>query len=125
MKILIIDDSLLDRKLVTNILKKANIDNEILQASDGEQGLQVLGQNYQDICLIILDWQMPKMDGIEFMKAMVHVPAVASIPVIMITASGSDEDKKYAREVNPDLAGYIIKPYSGEKLVRTITPFLK
>jgi CheY-like chemotaxis protein len=124
-KILIVDDSLLDRKLVINIIKKAGITNEILQASNGEEGLQILSQNYQDICLVILDWQMPKMNGIDFMKSVVSVPDVGSIPIIMISASGSEENKKFAKEVNPQLAGFLEKPYNAQTLIMTITPFLK
>lgn len=125
MKILIIDDSLMDRKLLTSVLKKFGIQNEILQASDGEEGLKILSENYKDICLIFLDWQMPKIDGIGFMKAVVNVPEVASIPIIMITASGSEDNKKLAHEVNPRLAAYLVKPYKPDVLNETIKPFIK
>ncbi len=124
MKILIVDDSLFDRKLLANLLKKAGVKNEILQAGDGEEGLKVLSGNYQDIGLILLDWQMPKIDGIEFMRGVVKVPAVAQIPIIMITASGSEENKRLAKEVNPNLAGYIVKPYRSETFISMISPFV-
>lgn len=125
MKILIIDDSLLERRLLMSVLKKNNINNEVLQAADGEEGLKVLSENYDDICLIMLDWQMPKMDGIEFMKGVVSVPNVAAIPIVMITASASDENKKRARDVNPNLAGYVVKPYKPENLINLIQPYIK
>jgi CheY-like chemotaxis protein len=120
-----IDDSLMDKKLLTNVLKKFGIENEVLQASDGEEGLKVLSENYKDICLIFLDWQMPKLDGIGFMKAAVNVPEVSSIPIVMITASGSDDNKKQAHDVNPKLAGYVVKPYKPDVLVELIKPLLK
>ncbi len=125
MKILIVDDSVLERKLLMSVLKKSGIENEILQAVDGEEAIQVLGNNYKDICLILLDWQMPKMSGIEFMKAVSHVPAVAYIPIVMVTASGSDDNKKEAREANPNLAGYVVKPYKPETLLMAIKPFVR
>ena len=125
MKILVVDDSLLDRKLLVNILQKSGIQNEIIQASDGEKGLEILSSNYQDICLIILDWQMPKMDGIGFMTAVVQVPAVANIPIIMITASSAEENRKLAKDTNPNLAGYLVKPYSTETLIETVKKFVK
>jgi len=124
-KILIVDDSLMDRKLLMNLMKKNGVENEILQAVDGEEGLKALSDNITDVCLILLDWQMPKMDGIEFMKGVVNVPEVASIPIVMITASGSDANKMLAKEVNPKLAGYIVKPYKPETLLHTIRPHLK
>ena len=107
------------------MLKKNSIEKEILQASDGEEGLSVLASHYKDIGLILLDWQMPKMDGIEFMKGVVSVPHTSSIPIVMITASASEENKTLAREVNPKLAGYIVKPYKPETLIETIKPYIK
>ncbi len=125
MKILVVDDSLLDRKLMLRILMKAEITQEILQAEDGEQALEILANNYKDICVILLDWQMPKMSGIELMAGIVKVPALASIPIVMVTASGSDDNKQQANQVNPNLAGYIVKPYKAEELLATVKPFLK
>ena len=125
MKILVVDDSALDRKLLIRILMKAELPQEILQAQDGEEALTVLAEHYQDIGLVMLDWQMPKMSGIELMAGMARIPILASIPVVMVTASGSDENKKLAREVNPGLAGYIVKPYKAEELLETIKPYLK
>ena len=125
MKILIIDDSLLDRKLSMNMLKKSGVTHEILQAVDGEEGLRIVGQNFKDIGLILLDWQMPKVNGIEFMKATRNVPEVSGIPIVMITASGSEENKRMARDTNPNLAGYLVKPYTPEQLMETIRPHLK
>jgi len=125
LKILVVDDSLLDRKLLISILKKSGIESEILQASDGEEGLSILSKNHSEIGLVIVDWQMPKMDGIEFMKAVINVPEVSSIPIIMLTASGSEESRKKAYETNPKLAGYVVKPYAPDTLLHTIAPFIK
>lgn len=125
MKILIVDDSLMDRKLLINSLKKAEMNNEILQAADGEEGFRILSSHYKEICLIILDWQMPGMSGLEFMEAVVKVPHVASIPIIMVTASSSEENRKMAKAVNPNLAGYLVKPYIPDQLIETIGPFVK
>ena len=97
MKILVVDDSLLDRKLLIRLLIKAEIAQEILQAGDGEEALGILANNYKDICLILLDWQMPKMSGIELLAGLVKIPALESIPVFMVTASGSDENKRVYR----------------------------
>ena len=120
MKILIIDDSLMDRKLLINALKRANIDNEVLQASNGEDGLRILNENSFDVCIVLLDWQMPKMDGIQFMKQTQRVSHLQRIPIVMVSASGSDKNKRYAKEVNPDLAGYVVKPYTPSLLIDTI-----
>jgi len=125
MKILVVDDSLLDRKLLIRVLMKSGISQEILQAEDGEQAMEVLAINYADIGLILLDWQMPKVSGIELMAGIVKVPPLANIPIIMVTASGSDENKRLAHQVNPNLAGYLVKPYKPEELLSAIKPFLR
>ncbi len=57
--------------------------------------------NYKDICLVLLDWQMPKVSGIELMAGMVKIPELSEMPIIMVTASGSDENKRAAYQVNP------------------------
>ena len=125
MKILVVDDSLLDRKLLIRVLMKSGLTQEILQAEDGEQAMEVLANNYLDICLLLLDWQMPKVSGIELMAGMVKIPELSKIPTIMITASGSDENKRVAHQINPNLAGYVVKPYSPENLLAAIKPFLR
>ena len=124
-KILIIDDSLMDRKLLSSLLKKFGIENEVMQAGDGEEGLKVLIDNVENIALIFLDWQMPKLNGIEFMKAVVKIPELNKVPIVMITASSTEENKKQAHDVNPNLAGYLVKPYKPENLVALIKPFLQ
>jgi len=125
MKILLIDDSLLDRKLLIRILMKAGVSQEILQSENGDQAMEVLANNYRDICLILLDWQMPKVSGIELMAGIVKIPELSSIPTVMITASSSDENKRLAYQVNPKLAGYVTKPYKPDEIMATLTPYLQ
>ncbi len=123
-KILIVDDSALERELLMEILHGSAIQNECLHASNGDEAIEILGRNYKDICLILLDWQMPEMSGLEFMEGVLKVPAVAKIPIVMVTASGTEDNKKKVKSINPNIAGYIIKPYEPTILVETIKPFL-
>ncbi len=124
-KILIIDDSLMDRKLLSSLLKKFSIESEVLQAADGEEGFKVFNEKFSEIGLIFLDWQMPKMSGIDFMKAVTKFPDLVKTPIVMITASGSEENKKQAYDVNPHLAGYLVKPYKPEDLINLVRSLLK
>ena len=124
-KILVVDDSDLERELLIEVLKGAGVQNDFLQAKTGEDAIQLLGTRYKEIGLILLDWQMPKMSGMEVMEAVVKVPAVSNMPIIMVTASGTDENKKKARVVNPNLVGYIVKPYTPESLLDVIYPFVE
>ena len=125
MKILLVDDSLLDRKLMIRVLMKAEITQEILQAEDGEQAMEILANNHMDICLVLLDWQMPKFSGVEVMAGVVKIPELSKIPIIMVTASGSEENKRMAYQVNPNLAGFIVKPYKFEELLAAVKPLLR
>lgn len=123
-KILIVDDSDLERELLMEVLRGTGIKNDFLEARTGEEAIQVLGTRYKEICVILLDWQMPQMSGMEFMEAVVKVPQVAEKPIIMVTASGTDENKKKAAVVNPKLAGYIVKPYTPDSLITAIKKYL-
>ena len=124
-KILVVDDSDLERELLIEVLKGAGVKNDFLQAKTGEDAIQLLGTRYKEIGLILLDWQMPQMSGMEFMEAVVKVPAVSGKAIIMVSASGTDENKRKARDVNPNLAGYIVKPYTPESLLEAIKPFVR
>lgn len=123
-KILVVDDSDLERELLIEVLKGAGVMNSFLQAKTGDDAIQLLGTRYKDICLILLDWQMPQMSGMEFMEAVVKVPAVRDKAIIMVSASGTDDNKRKAKDVNPNLAGYIVKPYTPESLLEAIKPFV-
>lgn len=124
-KILIVDDSDLERELLIEVLKGAGVLNDFLQAKTGEEAVQILGTRYKEIGLILLDWQMPQMSGMEFMEALVKVPVVSNMPVIMVTASGTDENKRKAHQVNPSLAGYIVKPYTPETILEAIRSYVE
>ena len=125
MKIFLVDDSLLDRKLLIRVLMKAGITQEIIQAEDGEQAMEVLANNYSDICLVLLDWQMPKFSGIEVLAGLVKIPELSKIPIIMVTASGSEDNKRAAHTVNPNLAAFVVKPYNPEQLLAVVKPLLR
>jgi two-component system chemotaxis response regulator CheY len=123
-KLLIVDDSDLERELLMEVLRGAGITNDFLQARTGEEAIQVLGTRFVEIGVILLDWQMPQMSGMEFMQAVVKVPQVADKPIIMVTASGTEENRKKALSVNPKLAGYVVKPYTPEALLEAIKKHL-
>ena len=125
MKILIIDDSQLERTLLVKSLQKAGIKNEILEATDGQAALDILESEYEDICLIFLDWQLPKIDGLEVLKRIAQNPKTASLPVIMSTSANSPEDEEIVRLLNPNLAAFTIKPLDPEKIVEIALSHLK
>lgn len=125
MKILIIDDSLLDRKLLSRTLVNSGVKNEILQADNGESALGVIAADMDDIGLMFCDYQMPNMSGLELMEGLMKIPDTAKIPIIMVTASAAEESRQAAYAVNPNLVGYIIKPYKPEEVMTACRPYVQ
>jgi len=124
-KILVVDDSAVQRKMVIQIIQKAGFGNEILEAGDGAIAIETLATNFEDVALVLCDWNMPNMSGLEFIQAVAQVPAVSEIPVVMVTTEGTEEKIAEAKAANPNLAGYIAKPFTPDVLSSTITPILE
>lgn len=119
-KVLIVDDSLLDRKLLSRVLLNAGMKNEILQAEHGDAALEIIGQNLDDIAIIFLDYQMPHMSGLELMEGLMKVPMTSNLPIVMVTASTAEDSKKAAYDINPRLLGYIHKPIKPTELLEIV-----
>jgi CheY-like chemotaxis protein len=125
MKVLIVDDSLLDRKLLSKTLVNLGVKNEIVLADSADAAMQLIVENMDQLCLMFFDYQMPNMSGLELMQGLMSVPQTASIPIVMCTASASEESKSAAYSVNPKLAGYITKPYKPEEVRAVIKPYVQ
>jgi len=124
-KICVVDDSQLDRKLLMATLQKSGIENEFLQADDGEMALEILNAESDHICLVFLDWQLPKMDGLEVLKRIAKNPKTESLPIIMLTSAISPESEEIAQLLNPNLKAFIVKPLDPEKVVEAALPHIK
>ena len=125
MKILIVDDSLLDRKLLSRSLTNAGVKNEIIQADSAESAFPLIVANLGYIALMFLDYQMPQMTGVELMEGLLKIPSTADIPIIMVTASASEDSRAAAYKVNPNLVGYLLKPFKPDQLLALIRPYVK
>jgi len=110
--ILVVDDD----RLVVELAKHALQDKgyEVMTAQDGEEALAVLGKKIPD--LIMLDVQMPKMDGYTFIMNKSKNPAIAPIPVIVLTAEGKTEPLFKRHGVK----NYLIKPFNTQDLLSKI-----
>ena len=125
MKVLIVDDSLLDRKLLSKTLVNLGVKNEIVLAESADAAMQLIVENMDQLCLMFFDYQMPNMSGLELMQGLMSLPQTAAIPIVMCTASSSVESKTAAYSVNPKLAGYITKPYKPEEVREVIKPYVQ
>ena len=124
MKIFVVDDSEMNRKLLISTLQKAGVKNEILEAADGKDAQGILEAEYQNICLVFLDWQLPKVDGLEILKQMARNPNTKSLPVIMLTSAISPESEEIAQLLNPNLKAFIMKPLDPDKIIKIAMPHI-
>jgi len=118
-RVLVVDDSELTRDLIVGILRDRGY--RISEAVDGREALSRIQQDTPD--LIITDLDMPILDGLDLIRAVRSSPVHSSIPCIVLSTRGADEDKRAALEVGAD--GYIVKSnFKNDELLRTINRYL-
>ena len=113
-RILIVDDSPSVRKLVEFTLKSKGF--QVHAAEDGLAALELMSKEQFDA--IILDINMPRMDGLKFLQEMRPDEAYASTPVIVLTTEGLEEDRDRAMELGA--TAYIVKPFKPTQLLTFI-----
>ena len=118
-KILIIEDEAAIREMVAMALGRAGY--EVFQAESGEEGFSLLNEHVPD--LILLDWMLPGMSGIDFARRIGKDPLSSNIPIIMLTARGEEEDKIRGLDVGAD--DFVTKPFSPRELVSRIKAVLR
>jgi len=120
MKILSVDDSKTVRAAVRNIVEVIGV--ELLEAEDGLEALKVLENHEGNIDLILLDWEMPNMNGYEFLRQVKKDERFRSIPVIMLTTVSQKE--KMIEAIRAGANQYITKPFTSETLLTKIVQVL-
>jgi chemosensory pili system protein ChpA (sensor histidine kinase/response regulator) len=116
--VLIVDDSLTVRKITSRLLVREGF--RVATARDGLDALQAVGNETPDV--ILLDIEMPRMDGFEFTKTLKSDPKHAHVPIIVITSRTADKHRARAAELGVDL--YLGKPYQEEELLRNLREML-
>lgn len=115
--VMVVDDSLTVRKITTRMLTRESF--EVVTAKDGVDGLQQLHDVEPDV--ILLDIEMPRMDGFEFARNVRADPKTKHIPIIMITSRTADKHRNRAMELGVN--EYMGKPYQEEQLLQVIRQF--
>jgi CheY-like chemotaxis protein len=114
--ILLVEDDIVDVMTVKRALSEINITNELIIAENGEEGLRYLEENQNAFpSIILLDLNMPRMNGIEFLKNVKTDERFKQIPVVVLTTSGEDQDKVESFKFG--VAGYMVKPVNFHKFV--------
>nr|WP_322111830.1 response regulator [Aerosakkonema funiforme] len=122
--LLLVDDDDVDVMTVQRALQKNNITNRLYVAANGLEALAMLRDNDKPAIvpptrrLILLDLNMPKMGGIEFLRELRADSELGKIPVIVLTTSNEAKDKVDAYRLN--VAGYIVKPVTFSKFVEVM-----
>ena len=117
--ILTVDDSASVRQMVTFTLKGAGYN--VLEAVDGEDGLTKL--NSAEVNMVITDLNMPKLDGLGFIKKIRANPKSKFIPVIMLTTESQAEKKQAGKAAGA--TGWIVKPFKPEQLLDVVKKVLR
>ena len=121
-KVLLVDDSAVMRKIIQRNIKETGlIVDEFVEAGDGNQALDKVNID-EDLDLILLDWNMPNMSGIEFVKTLRSLNLPKRIPVVMVTTEGSEAKVSEAKESGAD--GYLTKPFTADQLRDTLGDYL-
>ncbi len=118
-KVLTVDDSPSVRKMVEFSLKSKGY--TMGAAGNGQEALDLLSNEPFDA--IVLDVNMPVMNGLEFLEKRLENDAIATIPVIMLTTEGQDEDRDKAMALGA--SAYIVKPFKPSQLLELLEEFLQ
>ncbi|MEJ5226377.1 chemotaxis response regulator CheY [Thermodesulfovibrio sp.] len=110
-RVLVVDDFPTMRRIVKNLLKQLGFEN-IDEAENGEDALRKLKGG--DYGLVVSDWNMPVMEGIDLLKNVRSDPQLKDIPFLMVTAEA--EKEKVIEAIKAGVDNYIVKPFTGEVL---------
>lgn len=112
--VLVIEDNAMNMKLIRAVLKLGHY--RVLETSDAENGIRLAGEDRPD--LILMDIQLPGMDGLSATRIIKADPNLKDIPVFAMTGYAMEDEKRKAIDVG--FAGYIVKPFHVNELLETI-----
>jgi CheY-like chemotaxis protein len=117
--VLLVEDDSVDAMTVKRAFGELKVSNELVRQINGEEALNYLKTHLdRKPCVILLDLNMPKMNGIEFLKVMKADDELRPIPVVVLTTSKDDRDKM--ESFKACVAGYIVKPVDYKKFVEAM-----
>ncbi len=117
-RILVVEDNTKNLKLVRDVLQFAGF--EIIEATTGEDGVELAASEHPD--LVLMDLQLPGIDGAEALRQIREMPDVGQVPVLAVTAFVMDEDRRRASQAGFD--GYVEKPISVRGLTDQVRALL-
>ena len=122
MKILIVDDSAVMRRIHRNILVENKVpEDDLLEAQDGQAALQIATE--REIGLFLVDWNMPKLNGFQFVQTLRSMEQYAKTPIIMITSEAAKYNVVEAIKVG--VTNYVVKPIQGHELWKKLKGYIE
>lgn len=122
MRILIVDDSGVMRRIHRNTLKEHSIPEEaLIEAANGEEASHIATK--ETISLFLVDWNMPKLDGLAFVKKLRGTQKYKTTPIIMVTSEAAKYNVMEA--ISAGVTDYVVKPIQGDILWKKIAQYLK
>jgi CheY-like chemotaxis protein len=117
--ILLVEGDRIDVMTVKRALKDINVTNKLDVVNNGEEALKFLrDKNNDQPCIILLDLNMPRMNGIEFLRIAKQDDNIKRIPVVVLTTSKEEQDKVQSFDLG--VAGYMAKPVDYQQFVNVI-----
>jgi two-component system, chemotaxis family, chemotaxis protein CheY len=120
LKILVVDDSSTMRRILRMSLARCGY-SDVEEAGDGNEGLALCQAKQFD--LIMTDWNMPNMDGLQMILQLRALPAYATAPIVMVTTEGAKDDVIEA--LTRGATSYIVKPFTPETLKEKLQEVMK
>lgn len=119
LNILVVEDEDAIREMLVMVLEQADLN--VIAVASAEQARESLADNIVD--LIILDWMLPGISGVELARRLKNEPGYKEIPIILLTARGEEEDKIRGLEIGAD--DYVTKPFSPKELIARIKAVMR
>jgi two-component system chemotaxis response regulator CheY len=119
--ILTVDDSRIMRKIMSGAIEALGF--QVLEATDGVECLAQVEAHIEEVCLVLMDWNMPNMDGLTALKRLKASEVTNTIPVIMVTTEG--ERGKMVEAIRAGATNYLAKPFAEEDLMTKMVECLQ
>jgi two-component system, chemotaxis family, chemotaxis protein CheY len=120
MRFLVVDDSSTMRRIIINALGKIGY-SDCLEARHGREGLERLSSSQVDV--ILTDWNMPEMNGLEFVRAVRAQHATRNVPIVMVTTNAAKDD--IVEALRAGVTNYVVKPFTPEVIQEKIQAAVK
>lgn len=119
MRFLVVDDSSTMRRIIINTLHKLGYE-DIVEAGNGREGMDRVADGQVD--LVITDWNMPEMNGIEFVRSLRAADGTQHLPVLMVTTNAAKDD--IVEALRAGVTNYVVKPFTPDTIKEKIDAVL-